>query len=78
MPDTLLAIMDAVLASCLLRRCARQARKGAQSAIKPAPGAYADLLLVDGNPLEDIALLEAPEENLAVIMKDGVIYKNEL
>ena len=36
-----------------------------------AEGALADLLLVDGNPLEDITLLADPEKNLAVIMKDG-------
>lgn len=41
-------------------------------------GALADLLLVDGNPLEDIALLADPEKNFTVIMKDGVIAKNEL
>ncbi len=41
-------------------------------------GAYADLLIVDGNPLEDIRVLEDPEKNLKIIMKDGVIYKNEL
>ena len=38
-------------------------------------GALADLLLVDGDPLADIALLNDPA-NLAVIMKDGKIYKN--
>jgi imidazolonepropionase-like amidohydrolase len=36
-----------------------------------APGAYADLLVVDGNPLEDIALLAAPEQHLKMIMKSG-------
>ena len=41
-------------------------------------GAYADILLVNGNPLEDITLLADPEKNLALIMKDGVIYKNTL
>jgi len=41
-------------------------------------GAYADLLLVDGNPLKDISLLADPEKNLKVIMKDGKIYKNTL
>ena len=41
-------------------------------------GAYADLLLVDGNPLEDLALLEDPERNLVIIMKDGIIYKNTI
>jgi imidazolonepropionase-like amidohydrolase len=41
-------------------------------------GAYADILIVDGNPLEDILLLGDPSKNLSVIMKDGVIYKNTL
>jgi imidazolonepropionase-like amidohydrolase len=41
-------------------------------------GALADLLLVDGNPLENIRLVEEPDKNLLVIMKDGVIYKNTL
>ncbi len=39
-------------------------------------GALADLLLVDGNPVENIKLLENPEKNLLVIMKDGKVYKN--
>src|SRR5690606_8781955 len=38
-------------------------------------GAYADLLLVNGNPLEDISLIADPEKNFLVIMKDGVLYK---
>ena len=42
------------------------------------PGAYADLLLVDGNPMETISLLEDPRKNLRVIMKDGTVYKNTL
>ncbi len=43
-----------------------------------AEGALADLLLVDGNPLENIDLLCTPGSSFPVIMKDGVIYKNEL
>ncbi len=39
-------------------------------------GALADILLVNGDPLEDISILTKPEENLALIMKDGTIYKN--
>lgn len=39
-------------------------------------GALADLLLVAGDPLTDLGLLEDPAENLLVIMKDGVLYKN--
>ncbi len=39
-------------------------------------GAYADLLLVDGNPLEDLTLVADPANNFLIIMKDGVIYKD--
>ena len=41
-------------------------------------GALADLLLVDGDPIADIELIEDPAKNLVVIMKDGKIYKNIL
>ena len=41
-------------------------------------GALADLLLVDGNPLTNITLLETPEKSLVVIMKDGRIQKETL
>jgi imidazolonepropionase-like amidohydrolase len=41
-------------------------------------GALADLLVVDGNPIENIRLMENPAENLSVIMKDGKIYKDAL
>jgi imidazolonepropionase-like amidohydrolase len=43
-----------------------------------AAGAYADLILVDGNPLDDIGLLARPEEAFVVIMKDGQFAKNLL
>lgn len=39
-------------------------------------GALADLLLVNGNPLEDLTPFNNPEENIALIMKDGEVYKN--
>jgi imidazolonepropionase-like amidohydrolase len=39
-------------------------------------GALADLLLVDGNPLENIKLIEDPAKNFLVIMKNGKVYKN--
>jgi imidazolonepropionase-like amidohydrolase len=41
-------------------------------------GALADLLLVDGNPLENINLVADPDKNFLIIMKDGTIYKNTL
>ena len=40
--------------------------------------ALADLLLVRGDPLEDLSLVTDPENNFLVIMKDGRIYKNSL
>jgi imidazolonepropionase-like amidohydrolase len=39
-------------------------------------GAIADLLLVDGNPLENIKLVADPDKNFLVIMKGGTIYKD--
>ena len=41
-------------------------------------GALADLLLVDGDPIVNIKLIEDPAKNFVVIMKDGKIYKNTL
>jgi imidazolonepropionase-like amidohydrolase len=41
-------------------------------------GALADLLLVDGNPLDNIGLVADPASNFKIIMKDGNIYKNTL
>lgn len=40
--------------------------------------ALADLLLVEGDPIANISLIEDPERNFRVIMKDGIIYKNNL
>ena len=41
-------------------------------------GAYADVLLVQGNPLDDPEILSDPGENLHLIMKDGIVFKNRL
>ncbi|NMM87606.1 amidohydrolase [Rhodococcus sp. SRB_17] len=43
-----------------------------------ANGAWADVLLVDGNPLEDLSLLADPAKRLSVIVKNGQIVKNIL
>jgi imidazolonepropionase-like amidohydrolase len=43
-----------------------------------APGATADLLVVDGNPLKKLALLEGQGAHLKAIMKGGKFFKNEL
>ncbi len=39
-------------------------------------GALADLLLVDGDPIANIKLIDAPANSFVVIMKNGKIYKN--
>jgi imidazolonepropionase-like amidohydrolase len=41
-------------------------------------GAYADMLLVDGNPLKNLNILEDYDKSLVIIIKDGVIYKNTI
>jgi len=41
-------------------------------------GAHADLLVVDGDPLKDIALLAANGSKLAAIVRAGELIKNEL
>ena len=38
-----------------------------------APGYYADIIAVDGNPIDDISVLE----NVSFVMKGGVVYKHE-
>ena len=38
-------------------------------------GYLADLLLVDGDPLKDVAIMQKPS-NFSMIMKDGIMYKN--
>ncbi|MFA0476389.1 amidohydrolase family protein [Vibrio breoganii] len=40
-------------------------------------GYYADMIIVDGDPTKDISLMTNPD-NFDLIMKDGIIYKNEL
>ena len=39
-------------------------------------GALADLLLVDGDPIANIKILEESAKNFLVIMKDGKVFKN--
>jgi imidazolonepropionase-like amidohydrolase len=40
-------------------------------------GAYADILLIEGDPAQDIRLL-IDSANIDLIMKDGKTYKNTL
>jgi imidazolonepropionase-like amidohydrolase len=41
-------------------------------------GAYADLILVEGDPTNDVTILADYEDKIDFIMKDGVIYKDTL
>jgi imidazolonepropionase-like amidohydrolase len=60
------------------------ARSGTKNPYREGPlgvieaGAYADMLLVDGNPLKDVRILADYESKIRLIMKDGKIYKNTL
>lgn len=51
-------------------------REGPLGVIKQ--GAYADVLLVEGNPLKDVTIMADWEKNLKVIIKDGKVFKNAL
>ncbi len=42
------------------------------------PGAYADVIVVDGDPLKNLALLGDQGKHLALIMKAGILHKNQL
>ena len=43
-----------------------------------APGAFADLLVLDGNPLEDLGLFQDEGRHMPLIVKEGTIVKNKL
>ena len=43
-----------------------------------APGAYADILVLDGNPLNDLALFQNAKKNIPVVMKNGEFVRNNL
>lgn len=51
-------------------------RKGEFGVIKA--GARADLIAVAGNPLDDLQVLQSPDENLKLVMKEGTLYKQDL
>ena len=51
-------------------------REGPLGVIKE--GAYADILLVEGNPVKDVTVMADWKNNIKVIMKDGKVFKNTL
>lgn len=41
-------------------------------------GAYADLIVLNENPLDDITSLDRPEKNLLAVLKGGLVYRSKL
>ena len=60
------------------------AKSGPKNPYKEGPlgvievGAYADMILIDGNPLEDVSVLTRYDDTIKVVIKDGEIYQNNL
>ena len=42
------------------------------------PGAYADMIAVEGNPLNELSLLTNQGKHMPLIMRSGVVFKNTL
>ena len=42
------------------------------------PGAYADFLLLAANPLEDIGIMNRPNEYLKAVVKDGRCVRSDV
>jgi imidazolonepropionase-like amidohydrolase len=42
------------------------------------PGAFADLIVIDGNPLQNLGLFQDQGKHLSLIMKGGKLHKNRL
>jgi imidazolonepropionase-like amidohydrolase len=55
---------------------ARDAYPGRLGVVEP--GAWADLLVVDGDPTRDLGVLADPERTLRLVMKDGRVHKDTL
>lgn len=75
-PAQVLAIATGGNGELLALSGERSTYRGALGVI--APDALADLILVDGDPLEDLALIADPVRNFLVIVKDGVVVKDAL
>ena len=73
-PAEVLKLATSTNADLLALSGARSPYKGKLGVVEE--GALADLLLIDGDPIQDINLLRDPEKNFSIIMKDGIIYKN--
>jgi imidazolonepropionase-like amidohydrolase len=67
---------DKIIRSATVTNAALLMQEGKLGTI--AAGAYADLLVVDGDPLTDVRVMLDPGKNLKFVMKDGIIHKNAL
>lgn len=67
---------DAVIRSATIDAAKVLRKEGEIGVI--APGAYADLIVVDGNPLSNLSLLAGQGEHIPFIMQNGSIKKNTL
>ena len=65
-----------ILCSATSTNAALMDRRGELGCV--APGAMADLIVVDGNPLEDLSPLSGAGERIPLVMKGGEIFKNLL
>jgi len=72
-PAEVLVMVTSTNADLLALSGPRNPYPGALGRVEP--GAHADLLLVDGNPLESLELFTTPETSLSVIMKGGTVHK---
>jgi len=72
----ILRMATSMNAELLAMSGARNPYEGALGAIEET--ALADLLVVDGNPIDRIDIVATPEKNFVMIMKDGEIYKNTM
>jgi imidazolonepropionase-like amidohydrolase len=67
---------DEVIASATSIAAKVLKREGEIGVIRP--GALADLIVVEGNPLKDLSLLTGQGRYLSLIMKGGRVFKNTL
>jgi imidazolonepropionase-like amidohydrolase len=75
-PGEVLAMATGTNAELLAMSGKRSPYKGKLGVVEV--DALADLLLVDGDPIADLKLIEEPSKNFVIIMKDGRIHKNIL
>ena len=75
-PDEVLRMATSTNAELLAMSGLRSPYKGKLGVVEE--GALADLLLVDGDPIANLELIEDPAKNFVVIMKDGKVYKDAL